>query len=442
MNLRTRYLWCGMLVAAVGLAGCGETSAPEFRLDMRRIVTNRIVPEHQEQIAGVLVQMFGTPDEPTAPPETGLDVEKLRQAAGPVWSAHDGKNYGLFRRHCAYCHGVSGDGRGPTAMIVNPYPRDYRRGVFKFKSTYSADRPTDEDLRRTLLSGIPGTAMPTFMLLQPDEIDALVEYVKYLSMRGQMETALVDYVADELDFDPATGTTDDPLDPEHSPAQRAAIQSMLAEDVVAGWRDAAGEVVVPEPSLVPAQDRTPAEVAASVAAGRELFLGTRANCFKCHGPTGLGDGEQVDQDIWNKANLEFVSDTDVVARQVESLEASLAKLEGDALTDARQRLREKSGELVERREVIAALLPPRDADPRNLQKGVYRGGRQPVDLFRRVHQGIAGTPMPAGGPASPGADGTLTEEEIWQLVDYVRSLAHRPTSQAPLPATSAAPAVN
>jgi len=61
--------------------------------------------------------------------------------------------------------------------------------------------------------------------------------------------------------------------------------------------------------------------------------------------------------------------------------------------------------------------------------GVYRGGRRPLDLFRRVDQGIPGTPMPAGGPASPGAEGTLSEEEIWHLVDYVRSLPYEPASR-------------
>src|SRR5262249_43560814 len=33
-----------------------------------------------------------------------------------------------YRRHCLHCHGVSGDGRGPTARWINPHPRDYRQG--------------------------------------------------------------------------------------------------------------------------------------------------------------------------------------------------------------------------------------------------------------------------------------------------------------------------
>ena len=33
--------------------------------------------------------------------------------------------------------------------------------------------------------------------------------------------------------------------------------------------------------------------------------------------------------------------------------------------------------------------------PRDLTRGIYRGGRRPVDLFRRVHAGIKGTRMPS-----------------------------------------------
>ncbi len=33
-------------------------------------------------------------------------------------------------------------------------------------------------------------------------------------------------------------------------------------------------------------------------------------------------------------------------------------------------------------------------------------------------------PMPAVGPASPGAKGTMEPDEIWNLVDYVLSLPY------------------
>jgi mono/diheme cytochrome c family protein len=78
---------------------------------------------------------------------------------------------------------------------------------------------------------------------------------------------------------------------------------------------------------------------------------------------------------------------------------------------------------------MATLLSPRNAIPRNLREGIYRGGRRPIDIFWRVSAGIAGTPMPASGPAAEGAQGTLTQQEIWQIVDYVQSLPYEPASQ-------------
>ncbi|MFO0948741.1 MAG: c-type cytochrome [Planctomycetota bacterium] len=57
--------------------------------------------------------------------------------------------------------------------------------------------------------------------------------------------------------------------------------------------------------------------------------------------------------------------------------------------------------------------------PRNLRLGMYRGGRRPVDIFRRIHQGIAGASMPEGGKA-------LKPEEIWDLVNFVRAIPYQP----------------
>jgi len=67
-------------------------------------------------------------------------------------------------------------------------------------------------------------------------------------------------------------------------------------------------------------------------------------------------------------------------------------------------------------------LEPRPIRPRNLRLGVYRGGRRPIDLYHRISQGINGTPM-------PNQEQTLSAEEIWSLVFYVRSLPFEHASQ-------------
>jgi mono/diheme cytochrome c family protein len=343
-------------------------------------------------------------------------------AAGPAWTDEKGANFGLYRKHCVHCHGVTGDGRGPTALFLNPYPRDYRPAVYKFKSTYNPARPTDEDLHRILVNGVPGTAMPSFSLLPAAEVESLVEYVKYLSIRGQMETALTNYVFNDLGEEEAVDEKGEPildeegepvlrlipLDPSADADQRAVILEMLAE-IVDEWNAANEQMIVPVEDEIPADERSDAEIAASVTKGRELFYGTRANCVKCHGPTGLGDGQQDDFDNWNKAHKLFLD--------------SLAQAEDAEMASKRA-------------EVGALLFPVRNAIPRNLRQGLYRGGNRRIDIFHRVYAGIAGTPMPGSGPASPGAQGTLTEEEMWNIVDYVLSLPYE-TPSRPLEALPA-----
>jgi mono/diheme cytochrome c family protein len=420
----SKSVWFAVVVAAAALAGCGRTDPPVFRLDMTNVVAKQIAPRHRDDIANIMAAMFGTPDEPFALPETGLDQRKLTMAAGPVWSDEQGGKHGLYRRHCAHCHGISGDGRGPTASILNPYPRDYRAGVFKFKGTYTAAQPTDDDLRKTIHDGIPSTAMPAFAVLPPDEIDALVEYVKYLSIRGQMETALVNYVFDE-GLEP-----DAPLDPAANPEQKDILVNDLLANIVTGWQEANNQIIVPEEPMLPPVERTPEQVAESASKGRELFYSaTKGNCMQCHGPTGLGDGQQTDFDNWSKANKQFIDETESLALEIQELRKGLSQLSGEERELAETDLDAKGKELKERRDVIASLLPPRNAIPRNLREGSFRGGRRPLDIFWRVSAGIAGTPMPAGGPATEGAQGTLTQEEIWQIVDYVHSLPFEPASR-------------
>jgi len=361
-------------MALVGLAGCGTTPPASFRANFVEATKQRLTPEQEQQVATILLAMFGTPDDPVALPETGLDEAKLKLCAGPVRSDIVGRKNGLYREHCAHCHGITGDGMGPTAAFLNPYPRDYRPGVFKFKSTERSDKPTHADLVRILHNGIAGTSMPSFALLSEVQVDALVEYVKYLSMRGETELALVRQFF-ELDDD-AQGRL---------PETREFLVDETLTPIAERWKAAAdARIAVPE---MPAD----VDLATSIAKGRELFYGDKANCVKCHGPTALGDGQANDYDDWNKAIVEWSKE---VAGDKDSDWVSKAGrvLAGDALR-------------------------PRTIPPRNLRHGIYRGGRRPLDLYYRIHAGINGAPMPA-------AKGTVAPEDIWHIVNYIRSLPY------------------
>src|SRR4030095_10515920 len=182
----------GLALAGLApLSGCGSPAASFVRYETYILKVERETGDDKFRIKGaqltevdeLLAASFGTPDNPVVPAVEGaelLDLNKLKMAAGPVSSAADGSPRGLYREHCAHCHGITGDGNGPTAAFLNPYPRDYRPGKFKFKSTPIGFKPTHADLKKTLLEGIPGTAMPSFKLLTDVEVESLLQYVEYL----------------------------------------------------------------------------------------------------------------------------------------------------------------------------------------------------------------------------------------------------------------------
>lgn len=403
-NLVTRLPLVPVLLFAVMICcGCQESPEVKFRFNsvewirQQRLNDIEFDPSYKQEIGNISTALFGTPNEPDFqfiyedddPAEEVIKLENLKMAAGPVKSDRDGEPAGLYREHCVQCHGISGDGRGPTAQFVNPYPRDFRLGKYKFKSTPLRRPPTNEDLTKVIRHGIPGTAMPAFQTLDPKEVEALVDYVKYLSIRGQHERKLLSEV-DSLDGDPILEmeliATDEGEDAESDREQfeeqlAAVVEEFLIEDIVERWAGAdrrVTEVPVPPESLTPSAS----DYRALVQSGRHLFRG-KANCIQCHGPTGLGDGQNKNYDDWTNDWLKTAGvDPDVKETYQHFLDAGAFK--------------------------------PRYISPRNLQLGVFRGGNRPEDIYRRIANGIEGTPM----PSAP----TLTSEEIWALVAFVRQI--------------------
>lgn len=80
------------------------------------------------------------------------------------------------------CHGASGDGRGPAFVNQRPWPRDFRKGEFKYRSTPLGTLPTAEDLEKVISRGMLRTSMPPFeKILIQGEISRLAVYVLKLA---------------------------------------------------------------------------------------------------------------------------------------------------------------------------------------------------------------------------------------------------------------------
>ena len=72
----------GWLAVAALFAGCDTADTPKFRLNMTQMVSTEtpLTQESQQEIANVLGALFGTPDDPYAVPQTGLDLSRLKMA--------------------------------------------------------------------------------------------------------------------------------------------------------------------------------------------------------------------------------------------------------------------------------------------------------------------------------------------------------------------------
>jgi mono/diheme cytochrome c family protein len=148
----------------------------------------------------------------------------------------------VYRKACAACHGDRGDGQGPAARYLEPRPRDFTSGTFKFRSTPNGERPTDADLLRIVEEGVPGTQMPAWKgVLTDRELADVAAYVKGFS-----------------------------------------------EDFRAGAPEA---IPVPE---------APEESPVSASEGRMVYM--LMECWACHGGHGRGDGKsgKTLEDDWGR----------------------------------------------------------------------------------------------------------------------------------------------
>ncbi len=144
----------------------------------------------------------------------------------------------IYTQNCMGCHGEKGDGNGVGSPFLNPRPRDFTKGIFKFSSAPLGALPTDNDLFRTITQGLNGTAMPSYRFLSENSKISLIEYIKTFSPEWKNSTK-------------------------------------IKEEVTS--------------SAFPSEDfKDHSKFITRAKKGRALFV---ENCTVCHGIKGLGDGE-------------------------------------------------------------------------------------------------------------------------------------------------------
>jgi mono/diheme cytochrome c family protein len=329
----TRHaLGVALLVIVAGSVGCGKEQAASFTPSAEVVALTDDIDDPEElelykklqsQIGEVLAARYGSPSAPKLSDADESELEHLARGAA------------IYKQYCVQCHGVNGDGRGELALHLDPAPRDYTQGVFKFATT-SNGTPRRSDLINTVRRGVRGTSMPSFATHSDDELGAVIDYVLWLTQRGLLQKQLAAIAFEDGEL-PAKEDLDGVVD-----------------EILAPWVEANSSVVSP---LTPMPEFTPE----SVALGRELYL--KFACNRCHGVDGRGGtrGVDVGTDAWG-----------------------------------------------------------RKAAAADLTSGMFRGGGRPIDVYRRIHSGITGSPMP-GFVSQFASD----PDAIWHLVHYIEDMSER-----------------
>jgi mono/diheme cytochrome c family protein len=278
-------------LCAIALVSAGCSRAPDVAYTLRAEAEKLDLPaKHKAQIADYLAMFHGTPSNPrmalpdpaaATPAAAASDSAAVEAIPRLDKAGYDRRHLQLghevYTKQCAGCHGTTGDGKGPAGAYLNPPPRDYRNGVFKFISTPRGSKPRREDLRRILKYGAKGTSMPAFRFLSDEESEAVLDYVQVLSARGQLEIDLIREATDELD-------ENDDFDPE--------TVAEFVQAISDSWDRAEGEIIRPVTVDPP---RTPETIQKGAVAFAEF------SCVKCHGPNARGSkSADVGQDIWGR----------------------------------------------------------------------------------------------------------------------------------------------
>ena len=83
----------------------------------------------------------------------------------------------IYDTNCSSCHGPGGKGDGPVGAALNPKPRDFSVGAFKFDANKDGTPGEDADLRLVITSGAAAYGGSPLMAPWPTLSEANVEDV-------------------------------------------------------------------------------------------------------------------------------------------------------------------------------------------------------------------------------------------------------------------------
>jgi mono/diheme cytochrome c family protein len=93
-----------------------------------------------------------------------------------------------YTTNCASCHGDTGKGDGPVGAALNPKPRDFSVGDFKFDTDKDGKPGQDTDLHNVIAKGAGAFGGSPLMApwggtLSDKDIDNIIAYVRTLKTK-------------------------------------------------------------------------------------------------------------------------------------------------------------------------------------------------------------------------------------------------------------------
>lgn len=90
----------------------------------------------------------------------------------------------VYDVNCSSCHGPTGKGDGPVGAVLNPKPRDFSAGSFKFDADKNGKPGEDADLKLVIQKGAAAFGgsplMAPWPTLSDDDVANVIAYIRSL----------------------------------------------------------------------------------------------------------------------------------------------------------------------------------------------------------------------------------------------------------------------
>lgn len=158
-NKPVGFIALSYIIVIISVVGIGLY----FVKNQNALVLNTIPPVINDSLSVI-------PEIPVQAPRVASAID-LKTLTAPTPAMLD-KGKQTFSTVCATCHGTEGKGDGAAGVALNPKPRNFHAA-----EGWKNGRKVSE-LYKTLQFGIPGSGMPPYDYMSPEDRVAVISYIR------------------------------------------------------------------------------------------------------------------------------------------------------------------------------------------------------------------------------------------------------------------------